>query len=172
MMRLAALIAGTIGAALLLWTRSVQAGEKEMSLREIFDKWGNQYGVDPLLLEAFATVESGLDANAVRWNPPKDISVGLMQVLYIPSNINVPNSPPTNRFNVDGWSEATFDKLKDPEFNVRIASQIVAWNVKTFGMPRAIAVYNNYSQRFAGVNGPFTNQSYVDKVLRNYARLQ
>lgn len=143
-----------------------------MTLQEIFKKWGDVYGVDPLLLEAHAMAESNLNPTAVRWNPPSDISVGLMQILYIPGDLNDRNSPPKNRLNVDGWRDATFDKLKDPDFNVMIAAQIMRYNINTYGMPRAIAVYNNYSQRMAGRNGPFTNQSYVDKVSRNYAQLQ
>lgn len=172
MIRLALFVAGSIGLGAFLFSRSARAEENEMSLRDIFQKWGEKYGVDPMLIEAHAMAESALDPNAVRWNPPADISVGLMQVLYIPSDLSNRNSPPKNRLQVDGWHDATFDKLKDPNFNVMIAAQIMRYNINTYGLPRAIAVYNNYSQRFAGRDGPFTNQSYVDKVSRNYARLQ
>lgn len=161
-----------LGIAAFFYSRSASAQGNEMSLRDIFNKWGGRYGVDPLLLEAHAMEESELDANAVHWNPPSDISVGLMQVLYIPSDISDVNSAPKNHFNVEGWSEATFDKLKDPDFNVRIAAQIVAWNIRTYGMPRAIAVYNQYTARFSGINGPFPNADYVAIVSRNYARLK
>lgn len=163
---------GGMGAYLYMKNANAVGGDTEVSLRDIFRKWGDRYGVDPLLLEAHAIVESNLDPDAVRWNPPSDISVGLMQILYIPTDLNDVNSPPKNRLNVDGWNAATFDKLKDPDFNVMIGAQIVRYNITTFGLPRAIAVYNNYSQRFAGMGGPFTNQSYVNKVSRAYAQLQ
>ena len=139
-------------------------------LDSIFKKYGTRYGVDPLLLKAIATVESSLKSDAV--NEADRYSVGLMQILYRPSSALDRNSPPSNRFNIEGWNEATFDKLKDPDFNVKLGAQILAWNIKTYGMPRGIAVYNAWDQRHAPQGGPFKNQSYVDKVTRVYAQLQ
>ena len=134
----------------------------------IFARWGKYYGVDPLLLKAIAMQESSLNAAAIRNNPPHDVSVGLMQILCIPDA----NGVCTNRFNVEGWDSATFDKLKDPDFNVQIGAQILAWNLKQFGYPRGIAVYNSWDQRDAPINGPFKNQHYVNNVLANLASLK
>lgn len=173
-MRLLALIAASVaGLILLLWPkRGMAMDEKRTPLDAIFEKYGARYGVDALLLKAIATVESSLNPAAVRWNPPHDISVGLMQILYLPIVPGDTNSAPKNWFNVDGWADATFEKLKDADFNVRIGAQIIAWNIKTFGFKRGIAVYNAWSARHAGVDGPFPNQPYVEKVLRVYARLR
>lgn len=155
-----------IGAAsvLILFSRAA-SGKSATGLDAIFDKYGNQYGVDPALLKAIASVESSLNPNAI--NAGDRYSVGLMQILYRPSTADR-NSPPTNRFDIDGWRDATFDKLKDPDFNVKMGAQILAWNIKTYGLPRAIAVYNAWDQRAAPVNGPFKNQAYVNKVLAHY----
>lgn len=138
------------------------------TLDQIFQKYGLRYGVDPLLLKAIAMQESSLNPEAVRNNPPHDISVGLMQVLCIPGA----NGICMNRFNVEGWDGTTFDMLKDPDKNVQIAAQILAWNLEKFGSPRGIAVYNNWSARTAPVDGPFPNQHYVDRVTSFYADLQ
>jgi soluble lytic murein transglycosylase-like protein len=141
-------------------------------LTTIFQTYGKLYKVDPLLLRAIAITESNLKADAVRWNPPSDISVGLMQILYIPSDLQNLDSPPTNRFNVNGWNVATFNKLKDANFNVSIGAQILAWNLRTYGYPKGIAVYNSYAARASQVAGPFPNAAYVQKVLSAYSQLK
>lgn len=113
------------------------------------------------LLKALARKESNLNPDAVRNNPPNDVSVGLMQVLCIPDE----NGVCRNKFNIDGWP-ATFDSLRDPETNLRFAVQILAYNLKVYGFPKGIAVYNSWSARDDAANGPFRNQQYVDDVLR------
>jgi hypothetical protein len=62
--------------------------------------------------------------------------------------------------------------LLSPGTNLDIAAQIIADNVKRWGMPRAIAVYNSWSERLSPQAGPFGNQRYVDKVLQYYSELQ
>lgn len=54
------------------------------------------------------------------------------------------------------------------EFNIRIGAQILAWNIRKYGMPKAVAVYNRWAERLSPVAGPFENQSYVAAVLGNY----
>lgn len=162
---LAALTGVTLG--VLIMTKKAEANEREASLDSLFEKWGDAYGVDPLLLKAHATVESGLDPSAIN---PADPSYGLMQVLCTGSLKN-PEGRCLNRFNIDGWAGMTAVKLLDPETNIKMAAQIVRWNVDTFGMPRAVAVYNRWDQRTAPQAGPFANQRYVDKVLAEYRRL-
>lgn len=110
--------------------------------------------------------ESRLNPNAV--NAADNESIGLMQVLCRPDGLG----GCSNKFNVDGWSEATRKKLFDPRFNIRIGAQILAWNIRTYGLPKAIAVYNRWAERTALVAGPFENQSYVDAVLHNDTRAE
>ena len=73
-----------------------------------------------------------------------------------------------NSLKVDGWREATRRKLFDPEFNIRIGAQILAWNIRKYGMPKAVAVYNRWAERSSPVAGPFENQAYVDAVFADY----
>ena len=136
---------------------------------DLFKKHGTKYGVDPLLLKAIARMESSLNPEAV--NNADRYSVGLMQILYRPSVAGDLKSRPSNRFDIDGWTEATFDKLKEPDFNIKLGAQILAWNLRTFGYPRGIAVYNAWDQRKAPKDGPFKNQAYVDKVVGYYKEL-
>lgn len=179
-----ALLAVVFG-ALALYAARAKGGNIEMPIKDftstkpgsfgldyLFEKYGQLNGVDPLLLKAIAKTESNLDPKAVRNNPPRDVSVGLMQVLYIPSIPGDLSSPPSNRFNVNGWNVATFEKLQDPEFNISIGAQILSYNLRIYGYPRGIAVYNAYSARSDPAQGPFRNQVYVDRVLREYARLK
>ena len=166
---------------------SVQANNKEEAsadeaiistvgsseLDQVFAIVGARRGVDPDLLKAIAMQESQLDANAVRWNPPKDVSAGLMQILAVPP-VGVPqgqNFTPTNRFDIEGWP-VTFLELLDPETNVDFGAQILAYNLRTYGFPRGVAVYNNFSARFASQDGPFPNDAYVRRVLSNLHKLK
>ena len=132
------------------------------SIDDLLKKWSAVYGVDWQLLRAVALKESRLNPRAV--NLADRESIGLMQVLCRPDG----RGGCGNRLNVDGWSEATREKLFDPDFNIRIGAQILAWNICTYGMPKAIGVYNRWAERRSPVAGPFENQSYVDAVLANY----
>lgn len=131
----------------------------------IFKHWGAMYGVDWRLLKAHAMRESSLDPSAVNESDP---SYGLGQVLC---DAVTPDSPCQNRLNVSGWSDATPHRLLDPDFNVRMMAQIIAANIRQYGMPRAVAVYNSFDQHNAPLDGPFKNQSYVDDVLSIYQSL-
>jgi len=134
------------------------------SMDDLLKKWGAVYGVEWQLLKAIAMKESSLNPNAV--NTADNESIGLMQVLCRPDG----QRGCGNNLNVDGWTEATRKKLFDPDFNIRIGAQILAWNIRTYRMPKAIAVYNRWSERKSHVVGPFENQSYVDAVLDNRMR--
>lgn len=133
----------------------------------IFTKYGTLYNVDPRLLKALAMVESSMNPNAVRNNPPHDVSMGLMQILCLPDG----KGGCTNKFNIDGWKGVTAQALLSPDLNVKLGAQIIAWNIRTFGYKRGIAVYNNWSARNSPADGPFPNQGYVNKVLSNVAKL-
>lgn len=128
---------------------------------KIYKEAGARYNVDWRLLKAIAQVESSENANAVN---PSDPSYGLMQVLCTGGEVC------QNRFPaVNGWQGMTKTKLLDPEVNIDIATQILKWNIDNYGqdgLDRAIAVYNNWSAR--NQQRPFSNQSYVNKVLDKY----
>lgn len=164
-----------VAAAALFYSRKGEASEvnQNQSLDALFRKHGATYGIDPDLLKAIAMVESSLIANAVRWNPPHDVSVGAMQILCTPP-ADYDGSDDyvcANRFNIDPWP-VRFSDLSNPDLNIKLAAQILRWNIRTFGYPRGVAVYNAWESRHAGVSGPFPNQSYVDKVLRNLNRIK
>jgi soluble lytic murein transglycosylase-like protein len=132
------------------------------SVDDLFRKWGAAYGVEWRLLKAVARKESRLNPNAV--NNADNESIGLMQVLCRPDG----HGGCANNLKVDGWRDATRRKLFDPEFNIKIGAQILAWNIRKYGMPKAIAVYNRWAERSSPVAGPFENHSYVAAVLGNY----
>lgn len=172
MMWLLLAIVGFGGIALLLQPSTAEATpmpsstqqptQPAASLDSIFQQWGDYYSVDWKLLKAIAMNESSLNPNAV--NSADNESIGLMQILCRPDG----NGGCTNRFDVEGWSEATRAKLLTPSFNVQIGAGIFSWLQNTYGLPKAIAVYNKWNERSAPQEGPFENQSYVDRVLNNY----
>lgn len=126
---------------------------------------GTRHGVDPLLLKAIAMVESSENPEAVN---PSDPSYGLMQILC---RADCPTCPCKNRFNIQGWDQATPETLMDVRFNLDLAAQILRWNIDNFGFVQGIAVYNRWESRNDPSNGPFGNQGYVDKVLANFFNL-
>lgn len=130
----------------------------------LFRAHGEAQGVDWRLLKAIAQVESSLDPAAEH---PLGLSSGLMQVMCAPAHAQRCR----NRFDIDGWP-VTRAQLHDPDINVHLASQILAWNLRTYGLLQGIAVYNSRSARGAPRSGPFPNQPYVDKVLRRYRALE
>jgi len=137
-------------------------GASPPSVNDLFKKWGAKYGVEWQLLKAVARKESRLNPNAV--NDEDNESIGLMQVLCRPDG----QGGCANSLEVDGWSGATRRKLFDPEFNIKIGAQILAWNIRKYGMPKAVAVYNRWAERSSPIAGPFENQAYVAAVLGNY----
>lgn len=129
----------------------------------LFQAHGEAQGVDWRLLKAIAQVESSMNPAAEH---PLGLSSGLMQVMCAPAHAH----RCTNRFDIEGWP-VTRAQLHDPEINVHLASQILAWNLRTYGLLQGIAVYNSRSARRASPGGPFPNQPYVDKVLARYRAL-
>lgn len=170
-------IFGAIGVLVgaLVYTRKAQAMETtpSVTLDGIFEIVARDYNLDPALLKAIAMQESALNAGAVRWMPPHDVSVGVMQILCTPPDGTERGQDYVcaNRFNIKPWP-VTFNQLKDPELNIRLAAQILKWNLDQFGFPRGVAVYNQWSARTSQIEGPFPNQSYVDAVLRNFVNLK
>lgn len=129
----------------------------------IFQKYGDQFGLDWKLLKAVATQESGLNPNAVN---PRDPSVGLMQILCrgYPSTVTC-----QNKFNIRGWPPETGEQLKDPDYNVYLGAQILKWNIDTYGLRKGIAVYNNWNAR--DQTEPFSNQNYLERIMKIYEGL-
>lgn len=140
--------------------------EKNPTLDDLFQKWAEVYHIDWRLAKAHAIVESSLNPDAV--NETDNESLGLMQILCKPDG----TGGCVNRLNVDGWTDATRERLLDPDFNIRIGTQIIASNIKAYGLPRAIAVYNRFAERHSPIDGPFENQKYVDRVSKVYEDLQ
>lgn len=156
-------------------TPEAESGEvnQPMPLVNLYAEIGTARGVDPDLLRAICMKESLERSDVIRWNPPSDVSVGIAQVLCTPPQGATPdaNYVCQNRFDIDGWPVA-FDDLKNPRICLDIAAQILHYNLSTFGFPRGIAAYNNWSARLSGMNGPFPNQQYVDDVLFNLAKVK
>lgn len=146
----------------------------------LFQKHGAAQGVDWRLLKAVAQVESHLNPRAVNRRDP---SIGLMGVLCRPAGATSTTAPGVvlppasmqscgNRLDVAGWPPARREALFDPDFNVLIGAQVLAWNIERFGLRRGVACYNAWSICRDRQREPFSNQFYVDQVLARYHALQ
>lgn len=133
-----------------------------VNLDDVYKEQGMRFNVDWKLLKALAIVES---SERPEVKNPADPSFGLMQILCVPDG----KGGCSNRFNIEGWPPQKEEDLYDPQYNVSLGAQIIKWNIDTFGFVKGIAVYNNWSAR--NEQPPFSNQSYVDKVLREYRGL-
>ncbi|EKS7092583.1 TPA: lytic transglycosylase domain-containing protein [Escherichia coli] len=130
------------------------AGSKYVPYRQngqyddILNEAGLQYGVDPRLLKAIMTQESGGNSQAISRAGAK----GLMQIM--PSN-----------FNSTGVTDWT-----DPRQNIMAGAKIMAENLKSSGgnIPLALRYYHGGydTSRWGPVN-----QAYPDAVLGHYQKI-
>lgn len=126
-----------------------------------------QFAIDWRLMAAHVYVESTFNPRAVN---PSEPSYGLGQILCQAADRD---SPCINKFPaVDSFNSYTPNNLLDVDTNLDVMSQIMASNISAYGLPKAIAVYNDWSAHTAPANGPFPNQSYVDKVEAQYQLYQ
>lgn len=146
-----------------------------VNLDALYAFYGQRYQVDALLLKAIAQVESGEDPEAIN---PGDPSYGLGQVLCVTDD---PNGRCRNELPaVSDFRDATPVKLLDPDFNCRIYSQILAWNIRHYhgDVSRAIVGYNNWAaaERGRGPDGRFYGtgdpEGYLERVRRAWDRLR
>lgn len=123
-------------------------------------------GLDWRLVKAIAIVESNERLDAVH---VASQSHGLVQILCVDDD----QGGCSNRLiDVVGWPPPSRDTLFDPGYNLLIGTQILAWNLRTYGLHKGIAVYNQWSARNTPRGQAFPNQVYVDKVLLAYQQLR
>ncbi len=135
------------------------------TLDALYKKHALRQGLEWELVKAIAQTESDENPNAVN---PTDPSVGLMQILCVPDG----KGGCSNKFNILGWPPPSRAALFNPDYNLALATQILSWNISTYGFRRGIAVYNAWKARTSPEDGPFPNQPYVDKVLGKYWALR
>jgi soluble lytic murein transglycosylase-like protein len=169
-MRRALLIAaGGLGLAVAATVaRRAQASEGDDvvgAFDALYQKHARAFGVDWRLAKAIAQHESAENPDAV--NAADNESLGLMQVLCRPDGAGGCK----NKLNVQGWAGVTRELLLTADYNVYIGTQILAYNIATYGVLKGIAVYNAWDQHEAPRAGPFKNQAYVDDVLRRAREL-
>lgn len=118
------------------------------------------HGVDPVLVKAVVAAESNFNARAFRAEPQiNDASYGLMQTLYATAKDMGYAGPP----------EGLYDPATSVEYGTRyLKRQLVRYQGRT---PFAVAAYNS-GTAYQKADGSFTNQAYVDRVLRWYARFR
>jgi len=117
---------------------------------------GKKHAVDPALIKAIVAAESNFNPKAHR-NEPKinDASYGLMQTLL-----------GTARWmGYTGPSDGLYVPENSIEFGTRyLKHQLVRYNGQT---RFAVAAYNS-GTAYQKENGQFSNQPYVDRVMRYY----
>ena len=131
----------------------------------LFQKHGAAHGVDWRLLKVLAEVESHMNPRAEN---PDGFSAGLMQIHCRDDG----RGGCSNKFYIDGWPVKSRAQLYDPDTSVHLGAQIIAWNIRTYGLHKGIAIYNQWSARHTPNGVLFPNQFYVDKVLNAYREAQ
>lgn len=118
---------------------------KEINYNNLFKKYGEFYGVNPVILWGIAKTESNFDPNALNINKNGTLDIGLMQINSI------------HYLKLKKFNYTLFD-LYDPEINVAFGSYVLSRCLKKHGLNlRGINCYN----------GRTRNNPYSKKVLRN-----
>lgn len=150
---------------LLAWLLAASPAAAGDDYDALFMQHGERAGVDWRLLKAVALVESHLNPRAEN---PDGLSAGIMQIHCSPAR----GATCRNRFDLAAWPPATREQLYEPDYNIGLGADILAWNLRRYGLARGIAAYNQWSARKTPRGEPFPNQYYVDKVLNTYRVLQ
>lgn len=160
----------------------------QIDFDKLFCSVGRKYGFPKLYLKSIATVESGLNPNAYRYEPafwekylkhhefwknedPKVVSAsyGLMQIMFVTA--------------YEAGFPGKADELYNPVYNVEIGAKILHRHYEKverdgvhikFGLwPMRIitARYNGGTGGNPGPDGSLRNQAYVDKVFSTWAAL-
>lgn len=158
-----ALIGGVL-VLFLMRQKEKDAVVEKQSLQELYEKHAKITGLPASLIRAVAIVESNENPNAENTSDP---SFGLMQLLCTVDKSG--ERVCKNVLHLPDWPPKSMQQLKEPDYNIGVGSQILAWNIKTYGLRKGIAVYNNWSARLQ--SEPFSNQSYLDKVWSEFTRL-
>ena len=130
----------------------------DMNIDNAIEKASRSHGVEAPLIRAVIKQESNFNPLAFRHEPhKKDSSWGLMQVL-----LNTAREVTKNQ-------GLTAQELIKPEVNVDIGTRYLATQLKKYhgNIKDALAAYNAGKAR-KDLRGNYLNQSYVDKVYRNY----
>jgi soluble lytic murein transglycosylase-like protein len=152
-------------------------GDAHQELNSAYQNAGMQYSIDWRLLKAVAMQESNENPDAFNPDESGGSSYGLLQI-YCQGD----TGPCRNDLYVDGWPPESRGRLFDVPFNLQIGAQILGWNLRTYGFPKGVAVYNCWGARKSPTNGPFPRfeqpcpgndvQGYVSNVLDNYRMLK
>lgn len=134
---------------------------------ELFRIAASREGLEWELLSAHAFVESSYNPKAHN----AEGSSGLMQIL-LPVSRNKGASQHIADGNLSEWENINTARIFDPEYNIALGAALIRENCSQYGLPRAIAVYNNFHDTGSSQNGPFISQGYVNKVLRKYNELR
>lgn len=129
----------------------------QSALANCWDKAAHDYHVDPWLLYAIASVESGMNPYAVGKNPDGTRDVGLMQI----------NSSHFSALEIRGIDE--YRLLTEPCTSIRVGASILSGMIQVYGNNwEAVGAYNaglkkeNYPQRMM----------YAHKVWKKYQQLK
>lgn len=140
---------------------------KTTPYEQLFKEAAQEDGLEWELLSAHAFVESSYNPKAK--NP--EGSSGLMQI-FLPVSHNKGARQHVADGTLPEWENIDVSKILDPAYNIMLGSALIRENMREYGFPRCVAVYNNSQDQTSPQNGPFHSQRYVDKVLERYNKLK
>lgn len=145
-----AALAATLALGLLSVAAPARAAGGPTQWDGCFQKAGDYYRINPLLLKAIARQESSMNPRAVGKNTNGTVDLGMMQ-------INTTWLPKLARAGVRR------EHLMDPCVNIMVGAWVLADGVRRFGMSwKAVGVYHSPT--------PWRQQSYAAKVQRHLIR--
>lgn len=140
---------------------------KTTPYEQLFKEAGAENELEWELLSAHAFVESSYNPKAK--NP--EGSSGLMQI-FLPLSRNKGARQHVADGVLPEWENIDLSMIFDPAYNIGLGAALIRENMREFGFPRCVAVYNNSKDQSSPQNGPFISQGYVNKVLKQYNKLK
>lgn len=120
---------------------------------------GERYGIEPELLQAIATVESGLYSSAINENNNGSTDIGLMQ-------INSQHFRQLKKYNITQGA-----LINDPCQNIMAGAWVLAGHMRMFGYSwEAVGAYNAGDRRDGKTE--MWRKRYIQKVAPVYQRLK
>lgn len=151
------LLAGllNLGEAEALIAPPIKYTSSEQNVLPYVLKAAQKYSVEPALIYAHIYTESAFKPSAQRWEFGTQYSRGLMQLLDSTAEILA-------------GRKLSIQETINPDTNIDLGVKYIKQNLDRYSgdYPQAIAAYNAGSAKINPKTGKFTNQSYVDKVLK------
>lgn len=160
-----------------MFTSGVQPLEDYLALKSLIESAAKNYNLDPILVEAIATHESGLNPFATRFEPGwkyfTEIDKWAKYCRITPETEKVHQATSWGLLQLMGTGAREFGFLNTltqltlPQLGLNLACKKLAALHQKYDQQKLIISAWNCGTPVINRDGTFNNQPYVDKILTN-----